>query len=412
MVTHRRPSALRTLALMFALLAALCLVLGAMLSDVQAQTAPHYTFTRVADSTEDGFDPNNFGCAAINTRGDIAFRAGRLAPDGFNTIDGIYRANANGTLTTIAEDQRRFDFIGVNPSINDSGQVSFAARLDGGKKPDTEAILRGDGRKLTTIATTADRFNFFGFDTSINNSGEVAFAAELDEEFGFDEGLFLGSGGKKRGVTTHYLNSTDVSLDGQPVRFAGSDSRPSINDSGNIAFVESIQPDFARGIFVGQEEVFRTIVAPDSSDPSVGYGAPILNDAGTVAFLRSFFDETAQQSAEEIVKIDADGTRTVVADTRGEFAAFGFRPPSLNNNGDVAFLADLDSGGSGIFVGPDPINDRVISTGDALDGSTVQNITFCEEGLSDSGELAFVARLEADTPDGFRTAVFRATPVP
>jgi hypothetical protein len=55
----------------------------------------------------------------------------------------------------------------------------------------------------------------------------------------------------------------------------------------------------------------------------------------------------------------------------------------------------------------------VISTGDTLDGSTVQNITFCEEGLSDSGELAFVAQLEApDTPDGYRVAVFRATPNP
>ena len=69
MVTHRRPSALRTLALMFALLAALCLVLGAVLSDAWAQTAPLYAFTKVADSTEDGFDPNNFGCAAINARG-------------------------------------------------------------------------------------------------------------------------------------------------------------------------------------------------------------------------------------------------------------------------------------------------------------------------------------------------------
>ena len=133
MVTHRRPSVLRSSALMFALLTALGLVLGAVLSDARAQTAPQYTFTKVADSTEDGFDPNNFGCAAINARGDIAFRAGRLAPDGFNTIDGIYRANSDGTLTTIAEDQRRFVFIGVNPSINDSGQVSFAARLDGGK---------------------------------------------------------------------------------------------------------------------------------------------------------------------------------------------------------------------------------------------------------------------------------------
>jgi hypothetical protein len=53
----------------------------------------------------------------------------------------------------------------------------------------------------------------------------------------------------------------------------------------------------------------------------------------------------------------------------------------------------------------------VIATGDTLDGSTVQNLTFCEEGLSDSGELAFVAQLDdPEAPEGFRTAVFRATP--
>lgn len=54
----------------------------------------------------------------------------------------------------------------------------------------------------------------------------------------------------------------------------------------------------------------------------------------------------------------------------------------------------------------------MISTGDTLDGAIVQNLTFCEEGLSDSGELAFVATLEdPDTTEGFRVAVFRATPV-
>ena len=97
----------------------------------------------------------------------------------------------------------------------------------------------------------------------------------------------------------------------------------------------------------------------------------------------------------------------MVVDTRGEFAFFDFRPPSLNNSGDVAFQATLDDGTDGIFVGSDPIADRVISTGDTLDGSPVQDLTFCEEGLSDSGELAFVATLESS-----RVAVFRATPVP
>ena len=105
MLTHRR----RLVLCMLAVASGLIMALGAMQSGAWAQTtppAPQYSFTRVADSTADGFDPFSFGCAAINAPGDVAFKAGRLAPDGFNTIPGVYRANADGTLTTIAEDPR------------------------------------------------------------------------------------------------------------------------------------------------------------------------------------------------------------------------------------------------------------------------------------------------------------------
>ena len=371
------------------------LVVVAMLAG--PASAQGYTFTKLADSAEVGFDPFSFGCATTNARGDVAFRAGRPAPDGFNTIPGIYRINADGSLTTIVEDDRRFVQIGFNPSMNDLGQVSFAARVDGRRKPDTESILRGSGRKLTTIASTAGQFNFFGFDTSISNTGEVAFKAELDEEFGFDEGLFSGSG---RGITTHYLTSTSP--------FDGSDSRPSINDLGVIGFDESV--DFDSGIFAGREGAFTTIAGPD---PDVFVQKPVLNDSGTAAFYRSFSDQTTGEFVEEVVT-GSGGPLTTIADTRGAFGSFGFRPPSLNDDGDVAFHATLDDFvTSGIFVGPDPTADRVIATGDTLDGATVQGLTFCEEGLGDSGHLAFIAQLEdADSPDGFRMAVFLATPSP
>jgi hypothetical protein len=354
--------------------------------------AQQYSFIKVADSTEDGFDPFSFGCASINSGGDIAFRAGRPHPDGFNTIHGIYRANADGSLTTIAENDKRFVQIGFNPSMNDLGQVSFAARID--RSPDIESILRGSGKKLTTIASTADEFNFFGFDTSVSDSGEVAFKAELDEEFGFDEGLFSGRG---RDITTHYLASTS--------RFDGNDSRPSINNFGAIAFDESV--NFDDGIFVGREGVFMAIARPD---PDVSVQEPILNDSGTAAFVRSFFDEAAGLFVEEIVT-GRGGPLSTVVDTRGPFAFFGFRPPSLNNAGDVAFDATLDDGTSGIFTGPDAASDRVIEVGDTLDGAVVQNLTFCEEGLNGSGQLGFIAQLEdPSSPVGFRMAVFRATP--
>ncbi len=395
MVARRRSHAPRLVAMVFALVAGLAAALGATLSDAGAQTAPRYTFTKVADSAEDGFDPGEFGCAAINNRGDIAFRAGRPDPDGFNTIPGIYRADADGSLTTIAQNRTRFVFIGFNPSITGAGRVSFAATIEGGSRPDTESILRGAGGRLTAIATTKGRFRFFGFDTSINNSGEVAFKAELDND---DEGLFSGTG-SSRSITTHYLKSTSD--------FDGSDSRPSINNEGDIAFEESI--GFDPGIFVGRTGTFRTVAPPD---PEVFAQKPMLNDAGTVDFQRSFFDEASMEFVEEIVTADEGGQTAVVADTRGGFSSFGFRPPSLNNGGDVAFLADLDDGTGGIFVGPDPASDRVIATGDTLDGEEVTNLRFCEEGLNDSGELAFVADFEDPETFEVRTAVYRANPGP
>jgi hypothetical protein len=365
-----------------------------------AQGAPRYTFTKVVDSSRDDFNPNAFTCASINNRGDIAFKAGRTSPDGLNSFDGIYRANGDGSLTTIVEDpdRRRFGFLGNFPSMNDLGDVSFAANLS----PDfDQGIFRGNGRRLTTIATTTKEFNFFGFDTSVNNSGEVAFKAELDN---FDEGLFSGAGGR---ITTHYLNSADVTLDGERVRFGGNDSRPSINNIGDIAFDESIQPNFDSGIFVGRAGSFRKIAAPD---PNRSVQEPVLNNAGTAAFETSFVDETGQFVT--AIVTGNGGPLTTVADTTGPFGFFGFRPPSLNNNGEVAFSAILDDfQTTGIFVGPDPKRDLVIATGDRLDGATIRSLSFCEEGINDSGELGFIADLaDESAPNGFRVGVFRATP--
>jgi hypothetical protein len=53
----------------------------------------------------------------------------------------------------------------------------------------------------------------------------------------------------------------------------------------------------------------------------------------------------------------------------------------------------------------------VIATGDKLDGARVRGLSFCEEGLNDAGQLAFIADLaDPSAQNGFRTAVFRATP--
>jgi hypothetical protein len=75
-----------------------------------------------------------------------------------------------------------------------------------------------------------------------------------------------------------------------------------------------------------------------------------------------------------------------------------------------AFLNDNQT--SAIFTGPDVKKDVVIATGDKLDGAIVRSggLHFCEEGLNDSGQLAFIAELADPKSLDPRTAVFRATP--
>ena len=355
-----------------------------------AASAQEYTFTKVADSDEDGFAAEEFGCSAINNRGVIAFRAGRVAPDGFNTTPGIYRVTRNGSLITIVENERRFDFLSRSPGLNDRGHVSFAATLDRGG----EAVFRGSRSGLTPIARTAKEFNFFGFNTSLNNDGRVAFKAELDN---FDEGLFSGRAGR---VTTHYLASTS--------HFDGNFSRPSINNVGNIAFEE--RRSGVQGIFVTSDGGFTTIA--EAQQPNGFVGDPALNDAGTVAFVEAFDDEQGNQVF--AIQTGNGGPLTTIVDTRGEFAFFDLRAPAFNNLGDIAFFGELDSDTfpppSGIFVGPDPVEDRVIGAGDTLDGETVTAVGICEDGLNDSGQLAFTAIFEDPNTFERRVAVFRATP--
>jgi hypothetical protein len=358
-----------------------------------AHAAGDYVFTKVVDSSTDGFNRQTLrlSCPSINNGGDIAFKSER------GGVDGIYRADAAGGITPIYEVPLGGEALlaNGNPSMNDSGQVSFGASPSGGER----AILRGDGGgSPTTIATTSAEFASFGDNTSINDAGEVAFDAQLDSSA---RGLFSGTGGP---TTTHYLNTADAFVDGNPARFVADSDRPSINNLGAIAFSDEIEDTFRQDVFRGQEGTFTTI---SEANPPSGLTPPVLNDAGTVAWQSFFFDETGFVSS--IVTSDGSGPATTVVDSSGAFDSFDSY--AINNTGAVAFSATLDSDDLGIpsiFVGPRPKKDRVIGPGAKLDGGTVVDLNFCEESLNDSGQLAFVAEIE-DRNGDVRAGVFRAT---
>jgi hypothetical protein len=365
-----------------------------------------YNFIRLVDHADDDFGPRTLTCASINASGDVAFKGTRSAPDGLSSWDVIARVNRAGVITTIAEDpaKTQFQFFSSFVSINDSGETSFGAFLSN----DDIAILRSDGTSTTTIASTAGAFASFGFDATMNDSGEVAFTAGLDDG---SQGLFSGSGGP---VTTHYTNATPVLVDGVTTSLAGGNfGRPSINDAGEIAFWDRVEPAQGEGIFAGREGVFRTLGPTDRVYNGAGdRGDANNNDLGIGAFETSFLDASGQFVT--AIATSDDGVLTIVADTLSGYAGFGFYAPAINDRGQVAFRGFLnDFSTDGVFTGPNPKKNVVITSRDRLDGARIVSTSFsvCSEALNDSGEVVFIVDIVDPTRiEGFRSAIYLASP--
>jgi hypothetical protein len=75
----------------------------------------------------------------------------------------------------------------------------------------------------------------------------------------------------------------------------------------------------------------------------------------------------------------------------------------VNDAGKVVFLADLDSGQRGIFIGPNPVTDKVIQTGDRLFGKTLTALDYLGD-LNERGDFTFRYQL-ADLTTGIAIAV-------
>jgi hypothetical protein len=321
--------------------------------------------------------------------------------------DVIARVNRAGVITTIAEDPEKtqFQFFSHFVSLNDSGEISFTAFLSNGDI----AIFRADGTSMTTIASTAEGFSSFGFDTSLNNAGEVAFTAQLDTS---DKGLFSGDGDA---ITTHYTSATSVLVDGVTTDLAGGNfGRPSINDDGEIAFWDRVDgPVPGEGIFAGRSGVFQTLGPTDRFYNGAGdRGDANNNDLGIGAFETSFINDNGEFVT--ALATSNAGVLSIVADTLNGYAGFGFYAPAINNHGQVAFRGFLpDFTTDGVFTGPDPKKDAIITSQKKLDGARIISTSFsvCSEALNNSGEVVFIVDLEDQSQlEGFRSAIYLASP--
>lgn len=350
-----------------------------------AQAAVDYRFTPLALSGTD-FDPFGFGAPVLNNAGLAAF--GAVLADGSNAL-----LASSGTPTTVADETlfRRFG----NPTINGAGQIGFEASL---RNVTGEGIFRGPGTPPVTVAGTRDAgdFDFVNAGPSMNAAGRVAFIGERIVAGQFVAGVYAGSGGAVAPIV-------DASNG-----FSGFTGNPSLNDPGQVAFV-ALRDNAPNGLFLGSGGAFTTVADESGRLTSVfGFGDPSLNERGEVAFRAGTNDdpdENGGSTGEGIFLFTGGRLTTVVEGGFATFAALG--DPSLNNLGQVAFVASPTFSEQVLVVGASLTDGRVIGTGDLLFGRRVSGVVFSREGLNDQGQLAFAVLFD----DG-SSGVFLATPVP
>src|SRR5262245_6901474 len=142
--------------------------------------------------------------------------------------EGVFLGDGVTTTTIVTTGNTYSAF--AAPVANDSGLVAFdATRTDG-----SQAIMTGDGTRLTTVAATGGPFRDFTGNVSINNDGQIVFAADLASG---GRGIF-----SVRGGAVDEIIGTGAPLFGSTVRsFAAVPFSPrALNNFGQFGFLANL----------------------------------------------------------------------------------------------------------------------------------------------------------------------------
>ena len=307
----------------------------------------------------------------INDQGVGVFRG---VYSGGNPETGIYVRSIDGTLTTRllqgASSPRggTITALSTAPTINEAGEVGVRVSIGSGIDPDV-AVLR------------------------LAQSGVVELARERDTA---DDGI----------TTIETIQSNAIF----------------INDSGQMAFAaEYAQPAVRRdGIFLVDEQSIRLVapgILPQSSTATTNMRVVGLNNVGQVAFYTEFLGGIDPLSG--IYATGPAGPEVVAFEDAALpaggkfFRRFLSESIALNENGQVAFLAELANSangplsGRGLFIhDPQMGLQTILQTGESFEGSTVFALGFTGthfllthspdtsfNGLNNLGQVAFAFSL-------------------
>ncbi|MBX3416448.1 MAG: PEP-CTERM sorting domain-containing protein [Pirellulaceae bacterium] len=371
---------------------------------------------RTGDAAPDG--NGSFGAVfgeQLNNFGQVSFTSsGMLGTSGGTTDNsGVYRGGAGGLVQVDRKNSNVFGFGFGQSHINDSGRIAYDVGIGISSGDPLREIRFWDGNATTIVATEpAGAGNEVGGVAGINGSGQVPF---LFEESFTQSIQRFGGGGLVQIVQQGQSAPGGSSVFTQP-RLATT-TRRVINEAGQVAFYSRVSGG-ANGVFRGDgvnlNQIARVFqAAPDgngsfSDFENVNDFQPSINDAGQVAFIASI-SGTSSGLIERGVFVGDGTTITQFArsgqaspDGNGSFLAFAAQ--DINNNGQVAFLGVLGQNDVGIFRASSGGITRIGRTGDAaFDGNGFFSTSFATSlSQNDAGQVAFIAST-AETQGGLPT---------
>jgi hypothetical protein len=327
-------------------------------------------------------------------------------------------AEAAYEFEKLAETGPTHEALGV-PAVNDAGVVAFTAAAPGGNPlpHPTVSVYAGTPQAIQKVQATELR-GVVTRPVDINNSGQIVFFNGKDV-YRFDPG------------------GTATRVGGNAASMGG----PAIDDVGRFSYVGYIEPA-GGGLAISEGST-----SVNSAGPFLNvYGAHRNNEGLTLATYplgifygghgnhriifgappgTSYTDPDTGVTATLFVASDADagdGDRAVFSGRHGDVQSLYVwdngtvsKVPGSSEAGrtsdvpainDLGHVAALLTGRLSVFDAAG--EQRVMSVGDAFDGSTVSGLAFNAEGWNDLGQLAFTATLA----DGRSVNVLATVPEP
>ena len=321
-------------------------------------------------------------------------------------------------------------------AINDPGDIAVVLGLE----PFTPADLEGFNKaglyhfshttqRLTAVVvpgvTAAPGFGVFqstGQHASLNSFGHIAFPGVVRTTKG--TGADLGQGIFLAGENGHF---STIVAPGDPAPGGGVFNfavNPWINDRGDIAFgahvatddcipVSGFGPACSESIYVksGTTGVVESIAHQGAPAPGGGHyqyaWGPVLNDQGDIVFMGELGNQAPPPPGAPRGIFLHSGRTTAAIARPGDSMPGGGRIAtvnptaivgnySLNNRGEVSFIASLEGGDSGLYVHSGTSLHVVVRTGTRIPGvGTVASVADDINGgsLNDRGHIFFWARL-------------------